>query len=126
MSDTPSNGTNGRDAKGRFTKGNPGGPGNPHAGAVRRWRRALIETVTVEDIKAVIAGLVAKAKKGERWAVKELLDRCLGRPIRDLLAGRKVRSECADIRALLVSPATRRGFAPHRQFHPEQLSASLS
>ncbi len=59
--------------------GNPGGPGNPHAGAVGRWRVMLTETVTAEDIRAVINVLLERAKAAEPWAVKELLDRCLGK-----------------------------------------------
>ncbi len=74
------NGSNGRDGRGRFAKGNPGGPGNPHAAAVGRWRTALADTVTGDDLRAVIAKLVERAKAGERWAVCELLDRCLGKP----------------------------------------------
>ncbi len=76
-----SNGSNGRDGRGRFAKGNPGGPGNPHAAAVGRWRTALADTVTGDDLRAVIAKLVERAKAGERWAVCELLDRCLGKPL---------------------------------------------
>ncbi len=75
------NGSNGRDGHGRFAQGNPGGPGNPHAAAVGRWRTALAHTVTEDDLRAVIAKLVERAKAGERWAVCELLDRCLGKPV---------------------------------------------
>lgn len=39
----------------------------------------LTECVTGEDIEAVIRALVRAAKAGERWAVCELLDRCLGK-----------------------------------------------
>jgi len=69
-----------RDDQGRFLPGNPGGPGNPHVAAVGAWRKALVEAVTPEDVGAVTRKLVAKAKEGESWAVKELFDRCLGRP----------------------------------------------
>src|SRR5437660_2256427 len=37
-----------RDALGRFTKGNPGGPGNPFARKVAALRMALINFVTVD------------------------------------------------------------------------------
>ena len=60
--------------------GNPGGPGNPHAAAVGGWRKALADAITPEDISEVVAKLVTKAKTGQAWAVRELLDRCLGRP----------------------------------------------
>lgn len=74
---------NGRDVAGRFTLGNPGGPG---AAAHRRTVRArelqaaLVEAVTSQDIADVIRALVAQAKSGDVSAARELLDRCLGRP----------------------------------------------
>jgi hypothetical protein len=74
------NGLQARDEKGRFLQGNPGGPGNPHAAAVGAWRAALVNAVTADDVRKVIGILTDKAKGGEAWAVKELLDRCLGRP----------------------------------------------
>jgi hypothetical protein len=78
------NGDNGlaepRDERGRFLPGNPGGPGNPHAATVGAWRTALASAVAPEDVRQVVGVLVGKAKAGEAWAVKELLDRCLGRP----------------------------------------------
>lgn len=73
------NGDNGRDTRGRFLPGNPGGDGNPHAAAVNRFRAAMMATVTEADVKAVITKLVQAAKAGEPWAVKELLDRIIGR-----------------------------------------------
>ena len=74
------NGSNGRDHRGRFTHGNPGGPGNPNAAAVGAWRSALVKTVTLADFEEVVRKLVDLAKAGEPWAVRELLNRCLGRP----------------------------------------------
>ena len=71
----------GREANGRFAKGNFGGPGNPHAAKVASWRRALAETVTLEDIREIVTALVRKAKQGELSAIKELLDRTLGKPL---------------------------------------------
>ncbi len=76
------NGGDGRDGHGRFLPGNRAavGRGNPHADRVHAWRNALAATVTGDDLRAVIAKLVERAKAGERWAVCELLDRCLGKP----------------------------------------------
>ena len=85
MSNQPStNGVNGRDQGGRFAKGNAGGPGNPHARSVGAWRAALAETVKPEDIREVVGVLIGKAKDGERWAVVELLARCIGSPKADV------------------------------------------
>lgn len=79
MSDTPSpNGDNGRDAGGRFAKGNPGGPGNPHARQVAELRSALLSAVSIDDLLAVIKALVQKAQGGDVQATKLLLDRLLG------------------------------------------------
>jgi len=81
-----SNGGNGRaegltrDPGGRFAPGNAGGPGRP-PGAVAAWRAAMAESVTRDDIRAVALVLVQQAKAGAPWAIRELLDRCLGRPL---------------------------------------------
>ena len=85
MDTAPStNGDNGlaetRDSKGRFLPGNPGGPGNPQARNVGTWRAALADAVSAEDMAEVARKLVTAAKKGAPWAVKELFDRCLGKP----------------------------------------------
>ena len=68
-----------RGPDGRYLPGTCGGPGNPHAGAVAAWRKALVLAVSPADLEAVIRVLLERAKAGEPWAVKELLDRCLGR-----------------------------------------------
>ena len=69
-----------RDSKGRFLPGNPGGPGNPQARNVATWRKALADTVSAGDVAQVAQKLVDAAKAGEPWAVRELLDRLLGKP----------------------------------------------
>ena len=74
------NGSNGRDDRGRFASGNPGGPGNPLAAQVGRLRAALLEAVTPEDIAAIIARLIEQAKGGDVRAIREVLDRTLGKP----------------------------------------------
>ena len=70
---------NGRTARGRFAKGNPGGPGNPYARRVADLRAALLESVTEQDIRAVARALVKRAKEGEIPAIRELLDRLMGK-----------------------------------------------
>src|SRR5262249_62378779 len=75
------NGANGRDGRGRFTTGNPGGPGNPFGQRSAAFRSALLQAVTVEDVQAVAAKLVAEAKAGQPWAIKEFFDRCIGKPL---------------------------------------------
>ena len=70
---------NGRTARGRFAQGNPGGPGNPYARRTAALRSALLDAVTEADIRAVARALVKRAKAGEITAIRELLDRLLGK-----------------------------------------------
>ncbi len=71
----------GRQSNGRFAPGNKGGPGNPHAKSVGRLRSAMLESVSETDVRAVMGKLTEAAKRGEPWAVKELLNRLFGPPI---------------------------------------------
>lgn len=61
-------------------QGNPGGPGNPHGRQVAELRRVILEAVTPDDLRAIIAALVKKAKAGDITAAREVLDRCFGKP----------------------------------------------
>jgi hypothetical protein len=79
IAEPSTNGTNGRDAGGRFAAGNREGKGNPHARAVARLRAAMLDAVTDDDVSAIVKALVAKAKAGDLRAAQEVLDRCLGR-----------------------------------------------
>ena len=80
------NGPNGRDEHGRFAPGNVGGPGNPHAKQVGKLRSAMLAAVSDKEMKAVVKKLVELAKSGNVPAAREVLDRCLGRPVEaDLL-----------------------------------------
>lgn len=67
---------------GRFTKGNKAAVGRAQPFAERRaqYTRMLMD-IPDEAVKAVIDKLVECAKAGEQWAVKELFDRVLGRPL---------------------------------------------
>jgi hypothetical protein len=80
--ETPStNGPNGgRNAGGRFAAGNRGGPGNPHAKRTAAIRGLLLDSVSDDDLRAIIAKLVEMAKDGDLAAARELLDRMLGKP----------------------------------------------
>jgi len=70
---------NGRTPRGQFAKGNPGGPGNPHAKRVAGLRQALLEAVSEDDLRAIAKTLVKKAKGGDLPAIRELLNRVLGK-----------------------------------------------
>ena len=73
----------GRDGKGRFVKGCRGGPGNPRSATVAAFRVAFLNAITDGEIRAVARMLVKTALGGEPWAIKELLNRCLGKPPED-------------------------------------------
>jgi hypothetical protein len=69
-----------RDAKGRFTIGNPGGTGNPFARQVASLRQALINAITPEDIQTVAKALIQRAAEGNVQAAKLLLLYAIGKP----------------------------------------------
>lgn len=70
----------GRNKKGKFTKGNKGGPGNPYIRQQREWAKRFYRAITPEDFSDVMDALIAQAKAGEKWAVIEVLNRTLGKP----------------------------------------------
>jgi len=81
MNRPSSNGRNGRDASGRFAKGNPGGPGNPFARRVAAIRSALLDAVDDGGIDQVAHGLLQAAKAGDVAAAKLLLSYTIGQPM---------------------------------------------
>ena len=107
-----SNGANGRDSAGRFSPGCRGGPGNPHARRVAELRATLFDTVTVDDFRAIVGKVVERAKSGDLAAIKELLDRLLGKPTTFVdveavatLSGHSAADSAALRRELLNDPA---------------------
>lgn len=80
---TPS--PNGRLNNGRFGIGNGGGPGNPFAVQVGKLRSVLLETVTPDDLKAVVVKLIELAKGGDLAAAKIIIDRTCGKSFVDRL-----------------------------------------
>lgn len=78
---TPSKtGDNGGDMTGRFSSGNRFARGNPHARRTARLRAELLRSVGPDDIREIVRALVEKAKSGDVQAIRELLDRVLGKP----------------------------------------------
>jgi hypothetical protein len=71
---------NGRDRRGRFTRGNGGGPGNPFAAAVARLRKAALAVVTPEDMQSVFRVLLLRAQGGHLPAMKLLFAYTIGLP----------------------------------------------
>lgn len=78
MTSSPS--TNGRTGNGRFAKGNAGGPGNPYARRVARLRSLILESVSDDDMQAIVGVLVQQAKAGDLSAIRELFLRLVGKP----------------------------------------------
>jgi hypothetical protein len=72
--------TEGRDARGRFVKGNAGGPGNPFAKQTARLRQVMLETITEADLRQVVFTLLLLAKTGNLPAIKLVLEYGIGKP----------------------------------------------
>jgi hypothetical protein len=77
---TAPNGSHSRDTRGRFTRGNPGGPGNPFARRLARLRQALCQRVTEADIEALADQLLERARQGDLAATKLLFAYVIGKP----------------------------------------------
>src|SRR5262245_47490500 len=71
----------GRDSKGRFSEGNPGGPGNPFNRRLARMRQAMIEAVSDEDLRAIIRQFGARARIGDRAAATFVFNYTVRKPV---------------------------------------------
>ena len=69
-----------RDAKGRFAKGNPGGPGNPYARQVAELRKELLQRCTPERIGKIADRMMELAEGGNVSAAKLVFQYVLGKP----------------------------------------------
>jgi len=72
---------NGRDHRGRFTKGNTGGPGNPFARKTSLLRSVAIQCLSTADMQVIIERLIYFAREGHIPAIKLLFQYTLGKPI---------------------------------------------
>ena len=72
----------GRDlVSGRFTAGNPGGPGNPYARRVAAMRTQLLDAVDSDGIAEVARAMLAAAKAGDTAAARLVLSYAVGPPL---------------------------------------------
>jgi len=71
----------GRDANGRFTAGNRGGPGNPFKRQVAGIRQALIKSISEEEIHRVGRKLLELSLEGNVPAAKLLFEYVIGKPL---------------------------------------------
>ena len=69
-----------RTARGQFGPGNTGGPGNKLGGLVARFRIALLQAVTPEDVTDLGRSLLKQAKAGDMDATRLLLRYLVGDP----------------------------------------------
>lgn len=67
-----------RDDKGRFVKGNGGGPGRPPKEREDRYREIMLNTVTFDDWKEIVQTAARQAKRGDAVARKWLSDYLVG------------------------------------------------
>ena len=68
-----------RDKAGWFGKGNKGGPGSSTALKVNRLRSEWLDCVTEQDMVDCYARLMTLVNSGEISAIREYLDRALGK-----------------------------------------------
>jgi hypothetical protein len=80
MESPSSNGHEGRDALGRFLKGNLFGKGNPFARHSAALRKAFCDEATPEDLQQIARRLLNAAKGGDWVAAQVALRWLLGRP----------------------------------------------
>jgi len=74
-------GGNGRDKKGKFSKGNKFGQGNPKLREVAEYKRRVREAFSPDDVVEVLAELRRLAIKEANWKAAEVfLSYVLGRP----------------------------------------------
>jgi hypothetical protein len=90
--------TNGRQTDGRFAKGNPGGPGNPFAAKVGKYRARMYRAIKRDDIDLAIKTIRdicgGDSKDSDRLAAARLLlDRAIGPPVEADLIERLERLE---------------------------------
>lgn len=81
MANSPStHGTDGKDSRGRFAAGNKLGRGNPLAGRAAQIRAVLLRKLTPKQAEQIADKLISQAKSGDLAAIRELLDRTIGKP----------------------------------------------
>jgi hypothetical protein len=73
----------GRDGKGRFQPGNQAASGhqNHRAKRIQRFAEIILTAVSEDDFRQVVKALIVKAKSGDTVAVRELLDRLIGKVV---------------------------------------------
>lgn len=92
-----------RDAQGRFTKGNRGGPGNPFARRVAAIRQVFYDAVSDEELRCICQRFVAQAMLGDVPSGKLVLSYLLGKVPEPVNPDTLDQEEC---RQYLQNPST--------------------
>ena len=61
--------SNGRDERGRFNRGNPGGPGNSYAKRVAQTRCVLVNELADDDVREMVNARGPEGEGGRRSGV---------------------------------------------------------
>jgi hypothetical protein len=72
---------NGRGAGGQFTKGNTGGPGNPHARACAKMLEVFRNAISQDEMLQICRMLYVKVVGGDVSAAKIILSYKIGKPL---------------------------------------------
>ena len=70
-----------RDEGGKFTKGNAGGPGNPHARACAKMLEVFRNSFSEDEMLQICRMLYVKAVSGDISAAKIILSYKIGKPL---------------------------------------------
>lgn len=99
----------GKNQLGQFVKGNQLSRGSHNMKAQSKGKllkAAMLNAVTAKDMVAIVKKLIKQAKAGDVPAIKELFDRCLGKPLQTHEVDIEVRTytpeQCDSIRKLLA------------------------
>lgn len=84
-----------RDTKGRFVKGNKGGPGNPYNRQTAYFRKKALESITEDMVRSIVTILFEKAESGDLQACKTLLDMACGKPAEAFCPDQALRDDYA-------------------------------
>lgn len=74
----------GKDANGRFAKGNKAGQGNPFFAQIAKLRAELFRAVGTGDLRDILSAMTEKAKAGDVRAATLVLSYLLGRPVQHI------------------------------------------
>ena len=72
--------TQGRDGAGKFTPGNPGGPGNPYARQSARLKKAVLEVMNEAEVRLIAQKLLTQALQGDVPSIKLAFAYAIGKP----------------------------------------------